>query len=80
MITSSNSVANVLDGIISKIEIELQQKNGQLNTRQSEPQDTAISSKRGKLCDLTEERDLHCRICYDPNQEVPVIYPCKCKV
>lgn len=77
MIEKSNSVANILDGIISRIEIELEQKPS-LHISQSEFEDVATLEKRNELsCD---SMDINCRICYDPNQELPIIYPCKCKV
>jgi len=77
MIEESNLVANILDNIISKIEIELEQKLS-LHTNQSELEDVTTLEKRNELsCDSV---DINCRICYDPNQELPIIYPCKCKV
>lgn len=77
MIEESNLVANILDSIISKIEIELEQKSS-LHTNQSELEDVITLEKRNELsCDSV---DVNCRICYDPNQELPIIYPCKCKV
>lgn len=79
MITRSNSVANALDNIlnISKVETEFDEASSYAN--QSEFEDDVTSSVRNKLsCDSVE--DINCRICYDPNQELPIIYPCKCKV
>lgn len=78
MIEKTNSIANILDSIISRVEIELEQKPS-LHTSQSEPEDVTTSKKRNQLsCDSVE--DINCRICYDPNQDLPIIYPCKCKV
>lgn len=76
MIEESNSIANILDNIISRIEIELEQKSS-LHIVQSELENVT-SERRNELCDSVE--DINCRICYDPNQELPIIYPCKCKV
>jgi len=79
--TAKSSVTSILDSIISKIEIEveLEQETASLYTNQSELENSVTSNKRSKLsCNSME--DINCRICYDPNQELPVIYPCKCKV
>lgn len=79
--TAKSSVTSILDSIISKIEIEveLEQEAASLYTNQSELENPVTSNKRSKLsCNSME--DINCRICYDPNQELPVIYPCKCKV
>lgn len=79
--TAKSSVISILDSIISKIEIEveLEQETASLYTNQSELENSVTSNKRSKLsCNSME--DINCRICYDPNQELPVIYPCKCKV
>lgn len=78
---AKSSVTSILDSIISKIEIEieLEQETASLHTNQSELENSVTSNKRSKLsCNSIE--DVNCRICYDPNQELPVIYPCKCKV
>lgn len=78
---AKSSVTSILDSIISKIEIEveLEQETASLYTNQSELENSVTSNKRSKLsCNSME--DINCRICYDPNQELPVIYPCKCKV
>lgn len=79
--TAKSLVTSILDSIISKIEIEveLEQETASLYTNQSELENPVTSNKRSKLsCNSIE--DINCRICYDPNQELPVIYPCKCKV
>lgn len=79
--TAKSSVTSILDSIISKIEIEveLEQEAASLYTNQSELENPVTSNKRSKLsCNSME--DINCRICYDPNEELPVIYPCKCKV
>ncbi|KAG5305579.1 MARH3 ligase, partial [Acromyrmex insinuator] len=77
MIEKSNSITDLLDSIISKIETELEQKSLHTHIPQSEFEDV-ISEKRNRLsCDSME--DVNCRICYDPNQELPIMYPCKCK-
>jgi len=74
----SDSIANILDSIISRIETELEQKPS-LHVNQSEFENVITSEKRNELsCDSVEE--INCRICYDPSQELPIIYPCKCKV
>lgn len=80
MIAKSNSVTSILDSIISKIEIEIELEQETASyTSQSDLENAVTSNKRSKLsCDSME--DINCRICYDPNQELPVIYPCKCKV
>lgn len=82
---AKSSVTSILDSIISKIEIEIEeieieeQETASLHTNQSELENSVTSNKRSKLsCNSIE--DVNCRICYDPNQELPVIYPCKCKV
>lgn len=78
MIEESDSIANILDSIISRIEIELEQKSS-LHIDQSDLEGVITSEKKNELsCDSVE--DINCRICYDPNQELPIIYPCKCKV
>lgn len=78
MTAKSNSITSVLDNIISKIEIdmELEQETASY-INQSDLENT--SNKRSKLSHDSME-DINCRICYDLNQELPVIYPCKCKV
>lgn len=79
--TAKSSVTSILDSIISKIEIEieLEQEIASLYTNQSELENSVTLNKRSKLsCNSME--DINCRICYDPNQELAVIYPCKCKV
>lgn len=79
--TAKSSVTSILDSIISKIEIEieLEQETASLYTNQSELENSVTSNKRSKLsCNSME--DINCRICYDPNQELSIIYPCKCKV
>jgi len=78
MIEKSNSITDILDSIISKIETELEQKSLHTYIHQSEFENVT-SEKRNRLsCDSME--DVNCRICYDPNQELPIMYPCKCKV
>lgn len=77
MIKKSNSITDILDSIISKIETELEQNS--LHVHQSGFEDVTISEKRNRLsCDSVE--DVNCRICYDHNQELSIMYPCKCKV
>lgn len=78
MITKSSSVANILDNIISKIEIELEEENIS-NANHSKFEDTS-NLKNKLLHDSVGKEDINCRICYDFNQEFPIIYPCKCKV
>lgn len=80
MIANSGSVADILDGIISKVEVELEQNSASLYVSQSRFQDVRILNKRSKLLPRNSVEDINCRICYDLNQELPVIYPCKCKV
>lgn len=82
MTAKSNSVTSILDSIISKIEIEieLEQETASLYTNQSEVENSVTSNKRSKLSLSDSMEDVNCRICYDPNQELPIIYPCKCKV
>ncbi|XP_072751340.1 E3 ubiquitin-protein ligase MARCHF3 [Anoplolepis gracilipes] len=81
MTAKSNSVTSILDSIISKIEIEieLEQETASLYTNQSEVENSVTSNKRSKLSLSDSMEDVNCRICYDPNQELPIIYPCKCK-
>ncbi|XP_011640738.1 E3 ubiquitin-protein ligase MARCH3-like [Pogonomyrmex barbatus] len=75
MIEKNDSVANILNSIISKIEVELEQKSS-LRASQSELEDVTKSEK--KLSRDSVE-DINCRICYDPSSELSVIYPCRCK-
>ncbi|XP_014467833.1 PREDICTED: E3 ubiquitin-protein ligase MARCH3-like [Dinoponera quadriceps] len=77
MITRSSSIADILDGIISKIEVELE-KNSPSRAGQSRFQDVAVSDMK-RLLSTDSTEDANCRICYDPNQELPVVYPCRCK-
>lgn len=77
MIEESNSIASILDSVISRTEIELEQR-ASLHINQSKFENVTTLEKRKELsCDSV---DINCRICYDPNQELPIIYPCKCKV
>lgn len=78
MIARSSSVADILDGIISKIETELEQEHLPSCANQSRFQNVTVSDKKLLSRDSTE--DINCRICYDPNQESPVVYSCRCKV
>jgi len=79
MIAKSNSTTNALDSIISKIEIELEQTRARLYACPSEHEDISVPNTRNKSS-LDSLEDVNCRICYDPNPDMPVIYPCKCKV
>lgn len=80
MTAKSNSITSVLDNIISKIEIEMELEQETASyINQSDLENTVTSSKRSKLSSDSME-DINCRICYDLNQELPIIYPCKCKV
>lgn len=72
MIEESNLIANILDSIILKIEIEVEQK-ASLHINQSEFEDVTTLEKRKELS--SGSMDINCRICYDPNQELPIIYP-----
>lgn len=73
-------IADTLNDIISKVEIELQQKNLPSHTNQSEFQNITTSNQKNKLSPRDSTEDIKCRICYDPSQELPVVYPCRCKV
>lgn len=77
MIEEDNLVANILDSVISRAEIELEQRVS-LHINKLKSENIITLEKRKELsCD---SMDINCRICYDPNQELPIIYPCKCKV
>lgn len=79
MFARSDPVADTLDDIISKVETELDNASAYANQSDFEDAVTCTSDVRNKFsCDSIEE--INCRICYDPNQEFPIIYPCKCKV
>lgn len=80
MIAESSSVAEILEDIILKIEIELKQKNLSSYANHSEFQTVTASDKETRLLSSDSVEDINCRICYDPNQELPVVYPCRCKV
>lgn len=75
MIEESNLVANILDTVILRTEIELEQR-ASLHESKFENV-TTLENRKELSCDSV---DINCRICYDPNQELPIIYPCKCKV
>ena len=73
---------SVLEKIIVKVEAESNQKNTDINlTVKRKYNSKHESNKRPKL-NLHESPDeaTHCRICYDSSHQLPITYPCKCKV
>lgn len=82
MINKSSSVESILEQIVSKIEAEFNREeendNRSIKRKLSVKYD---SNKRPKL-GLRESSDseIHCRICYDSTHQLPIFYPCKCKV
>lgn len=80
MIAGSSSIADILNDIISKIETEIEQENLPSYANHSKFQDVTVSDEKIKLLPRDSMEDVNCRICYDPSQELSVIYPCRCKV
>ncbi|CAK9817944.1 E3 ubiquitin-protein ligase MARCHF3 [Anthophora plagiata] len=74
MIIEKSSVELILKEIVVKIASECSQKKRRTIKRKLDTE--YISNKRLKL---TLDNEIHCRICYDTSQQLPVIYPCKCK-
>ncbi|XP_076397861.1 E3 ubiquitin-protein ligase MARCHF3 isoform X1 [Megachile rotundata] len=81
MINERNSVESVLDKIITEIEVGCSEEKKVIKqTIKRKLDDILVINKRRKLTlqeSLNEE--IQCRICYDSNQQLPIIYPCKCK-
>lgn len=83
MIGQRSSVESVLEKIIAKVEAESNQKNTgiKLTIKRKLNNSKHDSNKRAKL-NLHDSLDeaTHCRICYDSSHQLPITYPCKCKV
>lgn len=83
MITVNSSVASILERIICKIEVETtSDKEISRFATKRKLDDIGTSSKKNKRAryETAGVEEIHCRICYDSNQQFPIVYPCKCKV
>lgn len=79
MIDEKSSVESILEKIIAKIEVECsQEKKVTKCTIKRKLDESFGTNKRRKL--ISHEEEIYCRICYDTIQQLPIIYPCKCKV
>ncbi|XP_076180435.1 E3 ubiquitin-protein ligase MARCHF3 [Ptiloglossa arizonensis] len=81
MINKKSSVESVLEKIITKVEAKCnQEKKIVKRSVKRKLDDILLTNKRRKLTvHETSNEDIHCRICYDTTQQLPIIYPCKCK-
>lgn len=83
MFTVNSSVASILERIICKIEVETtSDKEISRFATKRKLDDIGMSSKKSKRAryETVGVEEIHCRICYDSNQQFPIVYPCKCKV
>ncbi|XP_053989140.1 E3 ubiquitin-protein ligase MARCHF3-like [Hylaeus volcanicus] len=80
MMNEKSSVESVLEKIIEKLQVGCDQEKEIVKRSVKRKLDDILSTnKRRKLTARESFIDLHCRICYDTTQQLPVIYPCKCK-
>ena len=78
MTNEKSSVESVLEKILTKIELECREEKRVIkHAIKRKIDDILVINKRRKL---TLNEEIQCRICYDSTQQLPIIYPCKCKV
>lgn len=86
MFTGKDSIESILEKIIRNVEAECEHEdvNGNRALKRKLDKTKAPSNmakkRRVTLHESIDANEIHCRICYDPNQEQQIIYPCKCKV
>ncbi|XP_029050796.1 E3 ubiquitin-protein ligase MARCHF3-like isoform X1 [Osmia bicornis bicornis] len=77
MTNEKSSVESVLEKILTKIELECREEKRVIkHAIKRKIDDILVINKRRKL---TLNEEIQCRICYDSTQQLPIIYPCKCK-
>lgn len=82
MIDEKSSIESVLESVIAKVELKCSQEGSAAKRAVKRKLDDSLGASKRRKLSLREsvDEEIHCRICYDATQQLPVLYPCKCKV